>query len=246
MEFVWITCYEDNLIGNNAISALDFGGKTINTGNWPDAKIQFSPRVGFSWDIKGDKSMKLRGGTGLFAGRLPLVFFTNMPTNSGMVQGSYAAVTKYDNNGNVTSVDPKLALLAGKMLTDIEEMIRILGLPSTITPEDGALPRDINGTDPDFKMPQVWKTSLALEYQLPTDFPLSITLEGVFTKNLNGVMLKNYDLKEPDATWERFNGPDDRYIYPAGAESYINRNAMFCQTLTKDGVQLLLYQYLSL
>ena len=218
--------YEDNLIGNNAISALDFGGKTINTGNWPDAKIQFSPRVGFSWDIKGDKSMKLRGGTGLFAGRLPLVFFTNMPTNSGMVQGSYAAVTKYDNNGNVTSVDPKLALLAGKMLTDIEEMIRILGLPSTITPEDGALPRDINGTDPDFKMPQVWKTSLALEYQLPTDFPLSITLEGVFTKNLNGVMLKNYDLKEPDATWERFNGPDDRYIYPAGADlSYNNRNA---------------------
>ena len=44
----------------------------------------------------GDQTLKLRGGTGIFAGRLPLVFFTNMPTNSGMVQGSYAAVTRYN------------------------------------------------------------------------------------------------------------------------------------------------------
>ncbi len=218
--------YEDNLIGNNAISALDFGGKTINTGYWPDAKIQFSPRVGFSWDIKGDKSMKLRGGTGLFAGRLPLVFFTNMPTNSGMVQGSYAAVTKYDNNGNPTTVDPKLALLAGPMLTNIEDMIRVLGLQNTITPEDGALPRDINGIDPDFKMPQVWKTSLAFDVELPTSFPLLVTLEGIFTKTLNGVLLKNYDLKDPDDSWERFKGSDDRYIYPKSADlSYNSRNA---------------------
>lgn len=218
--------YEDNLIGNNAISELDFGGKTINTGEWPDAKIQISPRLGFSWDVMGDKAMKLRGGTGLFAGRLPLVFFTNMPTNSGMVQGSYAAVTKYDNNFMVSSADPKLALLAGPMLTNIEDMINVLGLQNSITPEQGALPRDINGIDPDFKMPQVWKTSLALDYQMPTSFPLSVTIEGIYTKTLNGVLLKNYDLKEPDDTWERFSGPDDRYIYPAKANlSYNSRNA---------------------
>jgi hypothetical protein len=47
-------------------------------------------------DVTDDKNLKVRGGTGLFAGRLPLVFFTNMPTNSGMVQGSYAAVTRYN------------------------------------------------------------------------------------------------------------------------------------------------------
>src|SRR5690606_17224460 len=81
--------YEDNILRNNAIYDLDFGGKRVDTGKWPDANVQVSPRVGFSWDIKGDQSMKLRGGTGIFSGRLPLVFFTNMPTNSGMVQGSY-------------------------------------------------------------------------------------------------------------------------------------------------------------
>jgi hypothetical protein len=102
--------YADNLIRNNAIYNLDFDGKKIDTGEWPTAKVQFSPRVGFTWDVTGDQTLKLRGGTGIFTGRLPLVFFTNMPTNSGMVQGSYAAVTRYNTaTGAVTSANPKLA-----------------------------------------------------------------------------------------------------------------------------------------
>jgi outer membrane receptor protein involved in Fe transport len=217
--------YADNLIRNNAIYDLDFGGKKIDTGTWPAARVLMSPRVGFSWDIIGDQSLKLRGGTGIFTGRLPLVFFTNMPTNSGMVQGSYAAVTKY-KNGAIDSQDPKLASLAGKMITNVDELVKKLGLPTTISPEDGALPRDINGVDPNFKMPQVWKTSLAVDYQLPVSFPMSVSVEGMFTKNINGVMLQNYDLKQPDSNWERFNGPDNRYIYPANSViSYNKRNA---------------------
>jgi len=218
--------YEDNIIRNNAIYALDFGGKKIDTGEWPTAKVQVSPRVGFSWDVMGDQKLKVRGGTGLFTGRLPLVFFTNMPTNSGMVQGSYTAVTKYSADGTVTSVDPKLALLAGPMLTDVNEMIELLGLQNTITPEDGALPSTINGIDPDFKMPQVWKSSLAFDYTFPVSFPLTLTLEGIYMKKLNDVMLVNYDWKQPDDTWAKFTGPDDRYIYPAKAAlTYNNKNA---------------------
>lgn len=227
--------YEDNIISNNAISELDFGGRNLDTGEWPTAKVQISPRVGFNWDIMGDQKMKLRGGTGLFAGRLPLVFFTNMPTNSGMVQGSYAAVTKYDSDGNVTSTDPNLALLSGAMITSVDEMIERLGLQNTITPEDGALPRDINAIDPDFKMPQVWKSSLALDYEIPASFPLSVTLEGIFTKTINGVMLQNYDLKQPDETWNRFSGADDRYIYPARADLVYNSKNAYVLSNTNDG-----------
>jgi hypothetical protein len=218
--------YEDNIIRNNAIYNLDFGGKKIDTGEWPTPKVQFSPRVGFAWDVNGDQTLKMRGGTGIFAGRLPLVFFTNMPTNSGMVQGSYAATTTYNSDGSIKSVNPALASLAGPMITDVNEMISKLNLPNTITPEDGLLPRDINAIDPDFKMPQVWKTSLAVDYEIPVSFPMSVTVEGIYTKNLNGVMLKNYDLKQPDNTWQRFSGNDDRYIYPAkSAISYNSKNA---------------------
>ncbi len=225
--------YDDNVIRNNAIYNLDFGGKKVDTGEWPTAKVQFSPRVGFSWNVTEDQTYKLRGGTGIFEGRLPLVFFTNMPTNSGMVQGSYSAVTRYDANGNPTFVDPALAGLAGPMITDVNEMINRLNLPKTISPEDGALPRDINGVDPNFRMPQVWKTSLALDVKVPVSFPLDVTIEGTYTKNINGVMLENYDLKKPDATWTRFSGPDDRYMYP-GNISYNNKNA-YVLTNSKEG-----------
>ena len=78
-----------DLMRNQAIYELEYivdGEKRhIDTGKWPTAAITVSPRVGFSWDVFGNNSLKFRGGTGLFSGRLPLVFFTNMPTNSGMV-----------------------------------------------------------------------------------------------------------------------------------------------------------------
>jgi len=218
--------YADNLISNNAILALDYNGKNIDTGVWPDANIQLSPRVGFTWDVLGDQSLKLRGGTGIFAGRLPLVFFTNMPTNSGMVQGSYNAVTTYNPDWTLDFVDPALATLAGPMITDVNQMISYLGMPNTITPADGVLPRDVNAVDTEFKMPQVWKTSLAVDYNLPVSFPMSATLEGIYTNSLYGVMLKNYNLAQPDGTWERFSGSDDRYIYPASAAiEYASRDA---------------------
>lgn len=225
--------YVDNIMTNNAILALDFGGKKIDTGNWPDSKVQYSPRVGFNWDIKGDGSLKLRGGSGIFSGRLPLVFFTNMPTNSGMVQGSYKAVTTYNSNGSVKAVDPKLASLAGPMLTDVNEMIKKLGLPTTISPADGLLPSAINAVDPNFKMPQVWKSSLAVDYKAPTTFPLSVTVEGIYTNSINGVMLVDYNLKQPDNTWTRFSGSDDRYIYPSNIK-YTSRSA-YVLTNNSDG-----------
>ena len=67
--------YEDNILRNNAIFDLSYGGRNIDTGKWPEANILFSPRVGFSWDIKEDQSLKLRGGTGIFTGLGNLLHF---------------------------------------------------------------------------------------------------------------------------------------------------------------------------
>lgn len=80
-----------DLMTNNAIKAIDYydhnnNVRNIDTGKWPSGKVTVSPRIGFTWDVLKDKTLTVRGGTGLFSGRLPLVFFTNMPTNSGMVQ----------------------------------------------------------------------------------------------------------------------------------------------------------------
>lgn len=114
-------------------------------------------------------------------------------------------------------------------------MISTLGLPTTITPEEGVLPSGIVGIDPDFKMPQVWKTSLALDYQIPASFPLTVTLEGMFSKDINAVRQFNYNIKSPEDTWQRFNGPDKRYIYPENYLEHTNINSANVLTNTSKG-----------
>lgn len=47
----------------------------------PEAKILWSPRLGFNWDAKGDRTMQFRGGTGLFTGRFPFVWVGNQVAN---------------------------------------------------------------------------------------------------------------------------------------------------------------------
>ena len=204
----------DDIMRNNAIYNLDFGGRHIDTGAWPKNNIQISPRLGFSWDVFGDHSLKVRGGTGLFAGRIPLVFFTNMPQNSGMIQ-NLATATTYYSNGQPTSIDPRLASFAGGLVTDVDRIRELLGTPTTISPEDGIVSGDFAGVDHKFKMPQDWKTSIAIDYQIPVDFPLTVTGEFTYSKHVNDIMLDNYNIKPIDDSWNRLVGADNRVIYPS-------------------------------
>ena len=226
----------DDIMTNNAIKALDFGGKHIDTGMWPKSNIQISPRVGFVWDVLGNKSLKVRGGTGLFAGRLPLVFFTNMPSNSGMIQQNpFNAVTKYNSDGTVKSSDPLLNNFKGGLVTDRDKIRELLGAPATITPDDGTLARTIGGVDRNFKMPQVWKSSLAVDYQVPVSFPMTLTAEFIYTKKITDVMLKNYNIKDDTSEWEHLNGADNRLVYPKNFTYYSNINDACVLTNTHKG-----------
>ena len=214
-----------DLMTNNAILELNYydddnNVRHIDTGRWPNASVTVSPRVGFVWDVLGDKSLKVRGGTGLFSGRLPLVFFTNMPTNGGMVQ--YQAQINESNaskmgfsmreafdGGLVTDANGKATIQA------LLDKLVNLGYPQTIKPEDGTVPSSICGVDPNFKMPQVWKSSLAIDYAFPTSFPFSISAEGIFNKTINAVCISDWSIPSV-AGFARFNGVDNRPIYPAG------------------------------
>ena len=238
-----------DLMTNNAILELNYydnkgNQRNIDTGKWPNNSITFSPRVGFSWDVLGDKSFKVRGGTGLFSGRLPLVFFTNMPTNGGMVQyqaqlngntkvwdaktgapvkgyGNYTGAYTTDASGN-RYID--MSQFAGGLVTDangnatiaaLQDKLFSMGYPQTVSPDDGTVPSSISAVDPKFKMPQVWKTSLAVDYVIPVSFPLTVTAEGIFNKTVNGVSISDWSIPSVGG-FARFNGVDNRPIYPAG------------------------------
>ncbi len=207
-----------DLMTNKAIYELDYNGRHIDTGKWPGNSLTVSPRVGFTYDVFGDKSLKVRGGTGLFSGRLPLVFFTNMPTNSGMIQYQAQINEKNANKMGFSMDDFKGGLVCdanGKpTIAALKDKLFSLGYPQDITPEDGTVPSSISAVDPDFKMPQVWKTSVAVDYSLPVSFPFTITAEGIFNKTLNGVTLSDWSMI-PVEGFARFNGADCRPMYPS-------------------------------
>jgi hypothetical protein len=232
----------NDLLTNAAIYKLSYYPKTydyteqhIDTGKWPTAKLTVSPRVGFNWDVLGDKSLKVRGGTGLFSGRLPLVFFTNMPTNGGLVQ--YRAEL---NAKNAASRGFSMDTFNGGLVTDANGNATIdallqkligLGYPSTVSPEDGTVPSSIAAINPKFRMPQVWKTSLAVDYSFPTSFPMSIGVEGIFNKTVNAVSVCDWSMPNVGG-FARFNGVDNRPIYPAG---YRNNTKAFVLENTSKG-----------
>ena len=220
-----------DLMTNQAIYELDYNGRHIDTGKWPSAGVTVSPRIGFTWDILKDNSLTMRGGTGLFSGRLPLVFFTNMPTNSGMVQyqaqineselqdflgdrydpSKGSAMSQYFSGGLVTD---KGKGQGNATVEALKQYLFDLGYPQTISPEEGTKPSSIAAVDPKFKMPQVWKTSLAFDYKFPTSFPFSLTVEGIFNKTVNGVTMTDWSML-PVEGYARWNGADNRPIYPS-------------------------------
>lgn len=231
-----------DVVTNNAIlklnyypKAKDFKETHIDTGKWPGAQLAISPRVGFNWDVFNNKSLKVRGGTGLFSGRLPLVFFTNMPTNSGSVQ--YQAQI---NAKNAAEKGFTMAEFAGGLVKDANGKVttnalyqKLLGLgyPANYKPEDGTVPSSISAVDNKFKMPQVWKTSLAVDYAIPTSFPFSVSVEGIFNKTINGVMISDWSMKDA-GSYAKFNGVDNRPIYP---DSFRNGTSAFVLENTNKG-----------
>ncbi len=226
-----------DLARNKAIYALNFGGQHIDTGKWPANRMQVSPRVGFNWDVLGNKSLRVRGGTGIFTGRLPLVFFTNMPTNAGMVQNSVTYKTTYEN-GVPVGADPNLAKLAGGMITNVDDMIQKFGMPTQLSDENHVAGSKISGVADDFKMPQVWKSSLALDWQVPVKFPFTLTGEFMYTKNINAVTINNINIKPIDQ-WnggkgaEYFAGADNRMIYAPDYTYVKGKNAVLLDNTSK-------------
>lgn len=229
---------EQDVQRNNAIYDLDFNGYHVDTGAWPNNRLQISPRVGFTWDVFGDKTLKVRGGSGIFTGRLPLVFFTNQPGNANLDKTTYNIGYNYktgkwvDANGHDEAwVQQKLNGLAGKF-PSVNELVQYFEVPTTN--EKHIAGSKISGVYSDFKMPQVWKSSIAVDYQVPVSFPLTVTGEFIFNKNINAVYMRNVNIKNPETEgWARFNGADNRYIYPKDYQYYSGKNAIMLDNTSK-------------
>lgn len=182
--------FKDTALENPAVTAMTFAnGEKFNTGEVPKTQYLFEPRIGFNLDVTGDSKTQVRGGTGIFTGRPPYVFLSNSIGNNGVLTGfvdvSDAAV---GTGGYGFTANP------AQYFTPATPT-----LPSTF---------DLAFTDTNYKFPQVWKTTIAVDQKLP--FGFIGTIEGIYSKNINEVFYYNANLANPVGT---IAGPDNRPLY---------------------------------
>ena len=172
---------------NTYVPSLTFrDGVKLTTNKFPETTVLWSPRFGFNWDVKDDKQTQIRGGLGLFSGRVPYVWLSNQLSNNGVLFGSenLANPTNRPFNPDVNAYRPAITL------------------PLTPTAYNLAV------TDPNFKFSQVFRTNLALDKNLGDGWILG--LEGIYTKDINAVYLENVNL--PNSTVKAV-GADNRMIF---------------------------------
>jgi hypothetical protein len=163
----------------------------ISTGVFPKARLMLSPRLGFNWDVKNDRTTQIRGGSGLFVSRIPEVLISNQLGNNGV----NTAVFNLTNTRVPFVTDPS------KLPAGI--------LPAATNPAS-LTGYAINASDANLKYPQIWKTNIAIDQKLPLG--LVGTVEFIYNKTLNGLRYIDANLKGPDRT---FTGPDNRPRFPA-------------------------------
>ena len=148
----------------NPLVETSFGRRTdeVPTGNG-----LFNPRIGFNWNVTGDRSTQVRGGTGLFSGRTPYVWISNAYGNTGVDYTRFTCSTAATSPAFVA--DPN-------------------NQPRACRGTTAAVPNEIALVHPDFKLPQVWRSTLGVDQRLPLGF--IATLEGMFTKTRNDVVYR--------------------------------------------------------
>ncbi len=160
------TQFYNTFLYNPVVDTLTrfYNGIRANTGAAPNTAVQISPRIGYNWDVFSDQTLQFRGGTGLFQGAPPFVWISNQASNSGMAL--FGQIT--DGTGFVFSPD-------------------VNAYRPTLT---GGLSRsyNINVADPNYKFPQVWKTTLGADKKL---FGFTITVEATHIRNINATVFQN-------------------------------------------------------
>lgn len=182
----------------NGLSFREESGSTVKyaTDKLPDANLLWSPRLGFNWDVSGDRTTQVRGGTGIFTGRPAYVWISNQIGNNGVLTG-------FEQLDNTTArpfhPDP-----------NHYKPTNVTGAP--------AASYELAFTDPNFKFPQLWRSNLGVDRKLPW-WGLIGTAEFIYGRDVNGIYYINANLAPANTN---FVGPDNRPRWTTG--NRINSN----------------------
>ena len=171
-------------------TAANLTGATGNNTQMPSV----SPRVGFNWDILGNQKVVLRGGSGIFTGRVPFAWYGYSYYNNG---SSYNALDwKNPPAGTHIPTDPT----AFQQFTD------------SVYKKTSSVERDVFSNN--FHMPQSWRSSLAFDFKIPGG--VKLTLEALYTKTIYDVMLQQINLIDTGVKYAPYDVAHLQPIYTGG------------------------------
>jgi hypothetical protein len=180
--------FSQTALANTQAAALTFRDRDgaavrYRTDQLPGANILWSPRLGFNWDVRGDRTTLLRGGTGVFSGRPPFVWISNQVGNNGILTG-------FERVDNTTTrpFNPN---------PDAYKPTNVTGAPASRYA--------LAYTSEDYRFPQVWRSNLAVDQRLP--WGVLGTVEFLYGRDVNGAYYINANLPEAQG---RLSGPDTR------------------------------------
>ena len=163
----------------------------ISTASAPSGNLLWAPRVGFNWDVNGDRTTQVRGGVGVFSGRPAYVWISNQYGNTGNTQAEVRG------SGMNLNFSPDANGVPG------------FGDPGTFA---GSKTAEIDLSDPNLKSPQVLRFDLGVDHQLPLGF--IGTVEFQYSKTVNDFVYSKLNLKPQTGT-----NPDDGRPVFGGTDS---------------------------
>jgi hypothetical protein len=181
---------EENAAVHDVFSPL---GYDVSTSSVPMTRALLSPRIGFSTYLKQDRTVHVRGGVGLFTGRVPYAWIGNL----------------YDHTG-IDNRHIKVSANAPAFVADPTRQ------PVPMRDSTLAETTEIVVTDRKFVLPQEVRWTLGMDMSLPGNLLLSF--EGVYSRTINGVVFKNINLK-PFSTLNSSRGGDERTLFGIGLPS---------------------------
>ena len=179
VEVPFYPSIDDNI--NNEFQAIAQGDNTLHglsTADMPKARVDYSPRLGFEWDLLGDRKLLLHGGSGIYTGRLPLVWIVTAVCNSNVEQGTYL------------TYNTPMAFYGSwqEIIANNSSNLMIGDLPAS---------QIATILDKELRMPQTWKSSMALEAQLPGG--ITATIDGIYGKDLASVAVTGLGIIQDDS-----------------------------------------------
>jgi Carboxypeptidase regulatory-like domain/TonB dependent receptor len=192
--------FAQTALANPEIPSFAFPtGEQFSTDKLPQPALLWSPRLGFNWDVTGERTTQIRGGAGIFTGRVPFVTISNQVGNTGMFNGQYTI------NGAVLNQ----TLIPGTTTPLRWSPDVTANIPANASAAVPPASYGVAISSPNFRSPQTFRANLALDQELPLG--IIGTLEGIYSQNINAVIYRNANLKNPIGN---FTGTDTRSRYP--------------------------------